>query len=102
MQLYNWFVVPATGWIKIGYWLAFGISLLLDAVKTGCSYFTFNIPNTICNNCGHISKHMMDKCEVCGSTDVDYITRIIGYLKKVSKFSEARQKEAEKRYYEKI
>ena len=44
----------------------------------------------------------MDKCEVCGSTDVDYITRIIGYLKKVSKFSEARQKEAEKRYYEKI
>ena len=78
------------------------MTLLLDAVKTGCSYFTFNIPNTICNNCGHISKHMMDKCEVCGSTDVDYITRIIGYLKKVSKFSEARQKEAEKRYYEKI
>ena len=37
MQLYNWFVVPATGWIKIGYWLAFGISLLLDAVKTRVS-----------------------------------------------------------------
>lgn len=76
--------------------------LLIDAVKTGCSYFTFNIPNTICNSCGHISKHMLKKCEVCGSSDIDYITRIIGYLKRVSKFSEARQKEAKKRHYEKV
>lgn len=75
--------------------------LLLNAVKTGCSYFTFNVPNTICNKCGHISKHMLKKCEVCGSDDIDYITRIIGYLKRVSKFSEKRQKEAKKRYYEK-
>ena len=75
---------------------------LIDAVKTGCSYFTFNIPNTICNSCGHISKHMLKKCEVCGSSDIDYITRIIGYLKRVSKFSEARQKEAKKRHYEKV
>lgn len=76
--------------------------LMADAIKTGCSYFTFNIPNTICNNCGHISKHMLEKCEICGSIDIDYITRIIGYLKRVSKFSEARQKEERKRYYEKI
>lgn len=76
--------------------------LLIDAVKTGCSYFTFNVPNTICNICGHISKHMLQKCEVCGSGDIDYITRIIGYLKRVSKFSEARQKEAGKRHYEKV
>ncbi|MCI9360664.1 MAG: hypothetical protein HFG65_06800 [Hungatella sp.] len=76
--------------------------LLLDAIKTGCSYFTFNIPNTICNKCGYISKHRLDKCEKCGSEDIDYITRIIGYLKRVSKFSEQRQKEAKKRYYEKI
>ena len=76
--------------------------LLIDAVKTGCSYFTFNIPNTICNVCGHISKHMLKKCKVCGSNDIDYITRIIGYLKRVSKFSEERQREAGKRHYEKI
>lgn len=73
--------------------------LMLDAIKTGCSYFTFNIPNTICNVCGHISKHHLSKCEKCGSEDVDYITRIIGYIKRVSKFSEERQKEAKKRYY---
>ena len=74
--------------------------LMLDAVKTGCSYFTFNIPNTICNDCGHISKHRMDHCEACGSNNIDYLTRVIGYLKRVSAFSEARQKEAAKRYYE--
>ena len=73
---------------------------LLDvAAKVGCSYFTYNIPNTICNKCGHISKHYMDHCEECGSEDVDYITRVIGYAKRVSKYSEARQKEAAKRYY---
>ena len=33
------------------------------------------------------------------SEDVDYITRVIGYAKRISKYSEARQKEAAKRYY---
>lgn len=73
---------------------------LLDiAAKIGCSYLTFNIPNTICNDCGHISKHKEVKCEKCGSTDLDYITRVIGYAKRVSKYSEARQKEARRRAY---
>lgn len=75
---------------------------MLDvAAKVGCSYFTFNIPNTICNKCGHVSKHYLDHCEECGSDDVDYITRVIGYAKRVSKYSEARQKEAAKRFYDK-
>ena len=74
--------------------------IMRNAIKTGCSYLTFNIPNTICNDCGHISKHHMNHCEKCNSTNVDYLTRVIGYLKRVSAFSEARQKEASKRYYE--
>ena len=74
--------------------------LLIFAVKTGCSYFTFNIPNTICSVCGHISKHMMDRCEVCGNKNIDWGTRIIGYLKMISKFSEPRQKEALRRFYD--
>lgn len=72
------------------------------AIKTGCSYFTFNIPNTVCNNCGYISKHTLDKCPKCNSEDVDYLTRIIGYLKRVSKWSDARQKESKTRYYAKV
>ena len=70
------------------------------AINTGCSYFTFNIPNTVCNDCGFITKHNLPKCPKCGSDNVDYLTRIIGYLKRVSKWSEARQKEAKTRYYD--
>lgn len=75
--------------------------LLRVAAKEGCNYFTFNIPNTVCNKCGHIDKHHLKQCPVCGSSDVDYLTRIIGYLKRVSNFSEARQQEASRRYYAK-
>ena len=42
----------------------------------------------------------MNHCEECGSEDVDFITRVIGYAKRVSKYSEARQKEAAKRFYD--
>lgn len=73
--------------------------IMLNAVRTGCGYLTFNIPNTVCNDCGYISKHKFDKCPRCGSENVDWATRVIGYLKRVSKFSEQRQIEASKRYY---
>ncbi len=73
--------------------------LLLVMIKTGCSYATVNVPNTICNKCGHISKRYTGTCEVCGSHDLDYLTRIIGYLKRISKFSETRQEEERNRYY---
>ena len=73
--------------------------LMRFAIKTGCPYFTFNIPNTVCKDCGHISKHKLAKCPKCGSEHLDYATRVIGYLKLISSFSEARQKEAAKRYY---
>ena len=75
--------------------------LLLDAaIRTGCSYFTFNVPNTLCHVCGHISKRRLNACPKCGSDDLDYATRIIGYLKLVSKFSYDRQVEEHKRHYE--
>lgn len=74
--------------------------LLLDAaIKTGCSYFTFNIPNTVCRHCGYISKHRLVKCPECDGKDLDYATRVIGYLKLVSNFSQDRQIEEKKRHY---
>lgn len=73
--------------------------LLRVAAKEGCNYFTFNVPNTICNECGFIDKRYLHECPKCGSKDVDYMTRIIGYLKRVSNFSKARQEEASRRYY---
>ncbi len=73
---------------------------LMDvAIKSGCSYFTFNCPNTICNECGHIDKNKLDECPICHSKNIDYATRVIGYLKRVSNFSEVRQREASTRAY---
>lgn len=74
-------------------------NLLRVAAREGTNYFTFNIPNTICNECGHIDKRYLKKCPKCGSENVDYATRVIGYLKRVSNFSQARQEEASRRFY---
>ena len=74
-------------------------NLLRVAAQEGTNYFTFNIPNTLCNDCGHIDKRYLHECPECGSKNLDYMTRIIGYLKRISNFSEARQQEAARRYY---
>ena len=73
--------------------------LMKAAAKNGCNYYTFNIKNTVCNDCGYISKHTLDVCPHCGSKNLDYLTRVIGYLKRISSFSEPRQEEAGKRVY---
>ena len=75
--------------------------LLRIASKCGCNYFTFNCKNTVCNDCGYISKDTLDKCPKCGSENLDYLTRIIGYLKRVSSFAEPRQIEESMRNYNK-
>lgn len=75
--------------------------MLMDvAIKEGCSYFTYNVRNSICKDCGYISKHTWDVCPKCGSTHVAHATRIIGYLKIEDTFSAPRQKETAIRYYD--
>ena len=73
--------------------------LLRVASEYGCSYFTFNCKNSVCNDCGYISKDTLEVCPKCGSYNIDYLTRIIGYLKRVSSFNEARQIEEHMRSY---
>jgi ribonucleoside-triphosphate reductase len=73
--------------------------LLRVATQEGCNYFTFNIPNTVCNDCGHIDKRHLRQCPSCQSDRLDYLTRIIGYMKRISNFSQPRQTEAAQRHY---
>lgn len=73
--------------------------LLKTAAHYGANYFTFNCRNTVCNDCGYISKDTLEVCPKCGSHNLDYLTRVIGYLKRVSSFSEMRQVEAAHRFY---
>lgn len=75
---------------------------LIDfAIKVGCSYFTFNIPNCQCDKCGHIEKHHFDVCPKCGGTETTDWTRVIGYLRPVPKFDKERYEEALTRVYSK-
>ena len=69
------------------------------AIAEGTNYFTFNIPNSKCNNCEHITKSIMTECPKCGGKHITYYTRVIGYLRPIDKFGEDRQIEAQKRYY---
>lgn len=73
--------------------------LLVFAAENGCQYFTFNIPNCECGECGFIAKQPFSKCPKCGSTKVYLWDRIIGYLTKIKNWSEGRQIEQKTRIY---
>ena len=82
---------------KEGYMKLFSV-----AARTGCNYWTTNIPVTICHDCGYIDKQTRNYCIKCGSHNVGYAVRIIGYLREIDNFSEGRQIEAAKRFYNKV
>lgn len=76
--------------------------LLKYAAETGCKYFTFNVPNSECQDCGFITKVPITKCPRCGSTHIDYYDRVIGYLTKIKNWSKGRQIEQKTRIYQNI
>src|SRR5690554_5307066 len=75
------------------------LSMLNIAAHTGCNYFCVNVKITMCNECEHIDKRTLDACSKCASVNIDYGTRVIGYLKRVSSFSQGRRKEHHLRHY---
>jgi ribonucleoside-triphosphate reductase len=75
------------------------MQLLNIAAHTGCNYFCINVKITICNQCEKIDKRTLNSCPHCGSHDIDYGTRVIGYLKRVSSFSKGRRTEHSLRHY---
>jgi ribonucleoside-triphosphate reductase len=78
------------------------LNLFSAAAAAGCNYWCVNVKTTICNDCEHIDKRTLPKCGACGSEDIDYGTRVIGYLKRVSAFSSSRQKEERIRQYHRV
>ncbi len=75
------------------------LKLIKATAMAGCNYFCFNIKITICNDCDHIDKKTLQRCPQCNSSNIDYGTRVIGYLKRVTNFSSARQVEHSLRHY---
>ena len=75
---------------------------ILDyAAKVKCKYFTFNVPNCECEDCGFIAKQPFNKCPKCGSVNVSLWDRVIGYLTKIKNWSLGRQIEQKTRVYSK-
>ena len=76
--------------------------LMKFAAEEGCQYFTFNIPNSECQDCGWIGKRPTDTCPKCGSHHVDQYDRIIGYLTRIKNWADARKIEQTTRVYSKV
>lgn len=75
------------------------LKLIDFAIQEGTNYFTFNIPNSKCDNCGYITKHPICECPKCLSDRITQYTRVIGYLRPIKAFGDDRQIEANKRIY---
>lgn len=78
------------------------LKLIEFAVKEGTNYFTFNIPNSKCDDCGYITKHPITECPKCHSKNITQYTRVIGYLRPIKAFGIDRFIEAGKRVYSKL
>lgn len=75
------------------------LKLIDFAIANGTNYFTFNIPNSKCEDCGHVVKKPICTCHKCGSQHITQYTRVIGYLRPIKTFGQDRQIEAAKRVY---
>ena len=75
------------------------LKLIDFAVSQGTNYFTFNIPNSQCDDCHFITKHPIKVCPKCGGSHITQYTRIIGYLRPITAFGSDRKIEAEERTY---
>lgn len=75
------------------------LQILKSLIITGSNYFCENVKKTCCNTCGTITSNTYEECPSCGSKNIDYATRIIGYLKKTKHFSSSRRMEEGARTY---
>lgn len=75
------------------------LKLIDFAIANETNYFTFNIPNSKCDDCGYITKHPITECPKCHSKNITQYTRVIGYLRPIKSFGKDRQIEASHRTY---
>lgn len=75
------------------------LKLIDFAVRQGTNYFTFNIPNSRCDDCHFITKHPIKVCPKCRGSHITQYTKIIGYLRPITAFGYDRKIEAEERTY---
>ena len=67
-------------------------NLIQKAVENNAEHFSLNSVYVECQECGKVHKGKFDQCPDCGSTKLNFFTRIIGYFSKVNNWSEDRRK----------
>lgn len=73
-------------------------TLVNYAMDKDIPYFAINVPNDTCMNCGYCDE-INDVCPMCGSTDIQRLRRVTGYLtgNYTTAFNYGKQKEVEMR-----
>jgi anaerobic ribonucleoside-triphosphate reductase len=64
---------------------------IAETTQTG--YYAFTKDMTVCKDCAHVTMGLMEACEKCNSDNLDYISRITGYLQAVSGWNEGKKQE---------
>ena len=74
-------------------------TLVNYAMDRDIPYFAINVPNDTCLDCGYCDE-FNDRCPECGSTNIQQLRRVTGYLTGdyKSAFNYGKQKEVEDRY----
>lgn len=66
--------------------------------KSENAQIAFSPEFTVCNDCDHIERGLLDECPTCGSNNVDGITRITGYFTKTSSWNAGKRGELKDRF----
>lgn len=65
------------------------------AVQSGVHYMGFNFPKDVCNECN--TSGIFDKCPNCGSSKINRIRRVSGYLEILDGFTKGKKQEEKNR-----
>ena len=64
--------------------------LIKFAVKSNAQHFALNIAYSECVE-GHVTLGKNDKCPICGKDITDYMTRVVGFLTRLSRWNSVRR-----------
>jgi len=63
------------------------------ATRTNVGYYAYTKDLTVCGNCGRVTSPIYEQCPHCGSSQVEWWSRVTGYYQAVSGWNEGKKKE---------
>lgn len=59
--------------------------------RTQCAQLTFSPELTYCNECGNRGRGFKEYCERCNSTNIDNVSRVVGYFSKIQNWNKSKR-----------